>query len=78
LAEEECDVVLVSCTAADLEAARPKRAGRHNVAMRCLQLDLSDSINIDGQAAECAQTEILLNAPRSPGRMKRAGAKRGI
>ena len=37
LAEEGCDVVLVSRTAADLEAARAKIAAKHNVAVRCLR-----------------------------------------
>jgi NAD(P)-dependent dehydrogenase (short-subunit alcohol dehydrogenase family) len=34
LAEEGCDVVLVSRTAADLEAARTAIAAKHNVAVR--------------------------------------------
>ena len=33
LAEEGCDIVLVSRTAADLEAVRAKIAGEHNVAI---------------------------------------------
>ena len=36
LAEEGCDVVLVSRTAADLEAARATIIAQHNVAVRCL------------------------------------------
>jgi len=43
LAEEGCDVVLVSRTAADLEAVRAKIAGEHNVSVRYYALDLSDS-----------------------------------
>jgi NAD(P)-dependent dehydrogenase (short-subunit alcohol dehydrogenase family) len=61
LAEEGCDVVLVSRTAADLEAARAKIVGQHNVAVRFYPLDLSDSRNVDTLAAECADTDILVN-----------------
>ena len=61
LAEEGVDVVLVSRTAADLEAVRAKIAGEHNVAVRYYALDLSDSRNVDRLAAECADTEILVN-----------------
>ena len=55
------DVVLVARTAADLEAARAKIAGEHNVAVRTCALDLSDSRNVDRLAADCADTEILVN-----------------
>src|SRR5271166_2283457 len=61
LAGEGCDVVLVSRTAADLEAVRAKIVGQHNVAVRFCPLDLSDSRNIDKLAEECADTEILVN-----------------
>jgi NAD(P)-dependent dehydrogenase (short-subunit alcohol dehydrogenase family) len=61
LAEEGCDVVLVSRTAADLEAVREKIVSQHNVAVRYYPLDLSDSRNVDRLAAECADTEILVN-----------------
>ena len=61
LAQEGCDVMLVSRTAADLEAVRAKIAGDHNVGVRCFALDLSDSRNVDRLAAECADTEILVN-----------------
>src|SRR5215471_11295297 len=61
LAEEGCDVVLVARTAADLEAARAKIAGEHNVAVRYYAFDLSDSKNVDKLAAECADTDILIN-----------------
>src|SRR4030081_1047603 len=47
LAEEGCDIVLVSRTAADLEAVRAKIAGEDNVAVRYYPLDLSDSKNVD-------------------------------
>jgi len=61
LAEEGCDVVLVSRTAADLETARDAITAKHNVAVRVLALDLSDNRNVDRLAAECADTEILVN-----------------
>jgi len=61
LAEEGCDVVLVSRTAADLEAARAKIAAQCNVAVRCFALDLSESKSADILAAECPETEILIN-----------------
>jgi 3-oxoacyl-[acyl-carrier protein] reductase len=61
LAEEGCDVVLVSRTAADLEAVRAKIAGEHNVAVRYFALDLSDSRNVDKIAAECPDIDILVN-----------------
>ncbi len=61
LAEEGCDVVLVSRTAADLETARATITAKHNVAVRVFPLDLSDSRNIDRLAAECPDTEILIN-----------------
>src|SRR5271154_4684227 len=61
LAEEGCDVVLVSRTAADLEAARAAIVAKHNVAVRYYPLDLSESRNVDRLADECADTEILIN-----------------
>src|SRR6201993_378041 len=61
LAEEGCDVVLVSRTAADLEAARMAIVAKHNVAVRFYPLDLSDSRNVDKLAAECTDIEVLVN-----------------
>ena len=61
LAAEGCDVVLVARTAADLEAAQAAIAAKHNVAVRSCPLDLSDSRNVDRLAAECPDTEILVN-----------------
>jgi 3-oxoacyl-[acyl-carrier protein] reductase len=61
LAEEGCDVVLVSRTAADLEVAKAKITAQHNVAVRCFPLDLSDSKTVDTLAAECAETDLLIN-----------------
>src|SRR5436309_1011333 len=57
LAEEGCDVVLVSRTAADLEAANAKITAQHNVAVRCVPLDLSDSKSVHTLAAECPETD---------------------
>src|SRR5580692_5217655 len=61
LAEEGCDVVLVSRTSADLEAARAAIVAKHNIAVRFYPLDLSDSRNVDKLAEACADTEILIN-----------------
>ena len=61
LAEEGCDVVLVSRTAADLEAAQAAIIAKHNVAVSLYPLDLSDSSNVDKLAAECAETDLLIN-----------------
>src|ERR1700733_10215243 len=61
LAEEGCDVVLVSRTAVDLEAARSAITAKHNVGVRVFALDLSDSKNVDKVAAECADIDILVN-----------------
>src|SRR5258706_16444698 len=61
LAEEGCDIVLVSRTQADLQAVRAKIAGEHNVAVRYYALDLSDSRNVDKLAAECPETDLLVN-----------------
>jgi hypothetical protein len=51
----------VSRTAADLEAARAAITAKHNVAVRIFPLDLSQSRNVDRLAAECPDTEILIN-----------------
>jgi 3-oxoacyl-[acyl-carrier protein] reductase len=61
LAEEGCDVALVSRTAADLEKARDEIAGKYNVGVRVFPLDLGDSRNVDKVAAECADIDILVN-----------------
>jgi 3-oxoacyl-[acyl-carrier protein] reductase len=61
LAEEGCDIVLVSRTAADLETARQEIAGKYNVGVRVFALDLSDSRNVDKVAAECPDIDILVN-----------------
>lgn len=61
LAEEGCDVVLVSRTVTDLEAARAAISAKHNVAVRVFPLDLSDSGNVDRLAAECPDIDLLVN-----------------
>src|SRR5438105_6584766 len=61
LAEEGCDVALVSRTASDLEKARAEIVAKHNVGVRVFALDLSDSRNVDKLAAECADIDILVN-----------------
>lgn len=61
LAEEGCDVALVSRTAADLDAVRAKITGQHNVAVRVFPLDLWDSGNIGGLAAECPDIDLLVD-----------------
>ena len=61
LAEEGCDVALVARTASDLDTVKARIAGQHNVAVRVFALDLADSGNVDRLAAECADTEILVN-----------------
>jgi hypothetical protein len=67
LAEEGCDVVLVSRTAADLEAARAAIIAKHNVAVRFYPLDLSDDLNVDKLAEQCPDTDILVNNWAIPG-----------
>jgi short-subunit dehydrogenase len=61
LAAEGCDVVIVSRTQVDLDAARDKILGRSNVAVRSFAMDLSDSRNADILAAECPDIDILIN-----------------
>ena len=61
LAEEGCDVALVSRTAADLDKARAEITGKYNIGVRVFALDLSDSKNVDKLAAECTDIDILVN-----------------
>jgi hypothetical protein len=61
LAEEGCDIALVSRTAADLEKARSEIAGKYNVGVRVFALDLSDGANVDKLAAESTDIDILVN-----------------
>src|SRR5256885_7547906 len=62
LAEEGCDVVLVSRTAADLEAARAAIVAKHNVAVEFYPLDLSDSPNGDRLSVTRADTQSLIKS----------------
>ncbi len=61
LAAEGCDLVLVSRTATDLEAAaaRIRAASGRTVLVRAM--DLSDSANVDALAAAFPDIDILLN-----------------
>jgi 3-oxoacyl-[acyl-carrier protein] reductase len=61
LASEGCDVVIVSRTQADLDAAKAKILSQSNVAVRTYAMDLSDSRNADTLAAECPEIDILIN-----------------
>jgi NAD(P)-dependent dehydrogenase (short-subunit alcohol dehydrogenase family) len=61
LAEEGCDLHLVSRTEAALQAAREEIQRRHNVAVAIHPLDLAKSASVDLLAAECADIDILVN-----------------
>jgi len=61
LASEGCDVVIVSRTQADLDAAKDKILSQSNVSVRSYAMDLSDSKNVDKLAAECPDIDILIN-----------------
>src|SRR5438045_9374522 len=65
LAEEGCDVVLVSRTAAELDKVRDKIAGEPNGAVRYYALDLSDSNNVDQLAAGCGDSHLVLRSARA-------------
>jgi 3-oxoacyl-[acyl-carrier protein] reductase len=61
LAAEGVNVILVARTQADLDAARERIAGRHNVAVQVHARDLSDSRNVDLLAAAHPDIDILVN-----------------
>ena len=61
LASEGVNLILVSRTLADLEAARTKIASRWNVNARVHDYDLSDSANVDKLVAEHGDIDILVN-----------------
>ena len=61
LAQEGCDVVLVSRTAADLEAARQRILKECNVAITVEPRDLSDSKNAPALAQKYPDLDILVN-----------------
>jgi len=61
LAAEGVNLVIVSRTQADLDAARGRIAARHNVGIQVHAYDLSDSRNVDRLAAEHPDIDILVN-----------------
>src|SRR3954454_6093413 len=61
LAAEGVNVILVSRTQADLEAARQRILGRYNVSVRIHACDLSDSGNIDRLVEQYGDVDILVN-----------------
>src|SRR5476649_970344 len=61
LAAEGVNVILVSRTKADLDAARERIAGRHNVNVQVHAYDLSVSGNVDRLAREHPGIDILVN-----------------
>src|ERR1700736_5692567 len=61
LAAEGVNVILVSRTQADLDAARHKIMSRWNVNVQVHAYDLSDSRNVDKLVAEHAGIDILVN-----------------
>jgi NAD(P)-dependent dehydrogenase (short-subunit alcohol dehydrogenase family) len=61
LAAEGVNVILVSRTQADLDVARERIAGRHNVAVQVHAYDLSDSTNVDRLIAAHPGIDILVN-----------------
>jgi 3-oxoacyl-[acyl-carrier protein] reductase len=61
LAAEGVNVILVSRTLADLDAARERIAGRHNVNVQVHAYDLSDSRNVDRLAEAHPDIDILVN-----------------
>jgi NAD(P)-dependent dehydrogenase (short-subunit alcohol dehydrogenase family) len=61
LAEEGVNVILVSRTQADLDAARDSIAARWNVRAEVHAYDISDSRNIDRLVAEHGGIDILVN-----------------
>jgi len=61
LAEEGCNVILVSRTQADLDAARTKILSRANVGVTVHALDLSNSASIDKLAEMHGDVDMLIN-----------------
>ena len=61
LASEGVNVILVSRTRSDLDAAREKIAARWNVNVQVHAYDLSDSRNVDKLIAAHADIDILVN-----------------
>ena len=61
LAQEGCNLILVSRTAADLEAARQEIAASHNVSVVTHALDLSANSAIKELVAAHPDIDILVN-----------------
>jgi 3-oxoacyl-[acyl-carrier protein] reductase len=61
LGAEGVNLILVSRTQADLDAARKRIAGRYNVGVQVHAYDLSDSRNVDRLAADHPDIDILVN-----------------
>src|SRR5580692_1527708 len=61
LAAEGVNVILVSRTQGDLDAARQKIVGRCNVNVRVHAYDISDSANVDRLALQYPDIDILVN-----------------
>src|SRR5262249_37790454 len=61
LAHEGCNLILVSRTAADLEATRKEIAARDNVAVVTRALDLSASAAVEELAKAYSDIDILVN-----------------
>jgi NAD(P)-dependent dehydrogenase (short-subunit alcohol dehydrogenase family) len=61
LAEEGVNVILVSRTQSDLDAARQRIASRHNVNVALHAYDISDSRNVDRLADQHPDIDILVN-----------------
>jgi hypothetical protein len=61
LAAEGCNLVLVSRSAADLDAARRQIAEKYQVAIRTDAADLADSANVTRLAQQFPDVDILVN-----------------
>src|SRR3982074_3569651 len=61
LAAEGCNLVLVSRSAADLDAARQQIEGKHQVSVRIDAADLADSANVPRLAEHVPDVDILVN-----------------
>jgi NAD(P)-dependent dehydrogenase (short-subunit alcohol dehydrogenase family) len=61
LAEEGCNLHLVSRTEAALQAARQGIVMRHNVSVTVHALDLAQSASVDRLAGACSDIDILVN-----------------
>lgn len=61
LAEEGCDLHIVSRTEADLQAVREEIAGKHQVSVTVHAMDLGDGQNARELIAACGDSDILVN-----------------